>query len=60
MTKRDVIDRIMQRNPTAKPEFLCEFDAGDLEAYLRQLEAVQPVSRETVKTMNEPLLPAKR
>ncbi len=41
MTKRETIDRIITRNPSARPEFLAEFTAEDLDAYLRQLESVK-------------------
>ncbi|MFQ5490138.1 MAG: hypothetical protein ACE5GE_05390 [Phycisphaerae bacterium] len=40
MTKRETIDRIMNRNPSARPEFLVQFCEADLAEYLRQLEAV--------------------
>jgi hypothetical protein len=40
MTKRETIDRILQRNQSASPEFLAEFDADELRAYLRQLESL--------------------
>ena len=40
MTKRDAIDRIMRRNPSAKPEFLAEFSDQDLHDYLDQLESL--------------------
>lgn len=37
MTKRELIDEIAMRNPTAKPEFLSRFDEMDLGAYLDHL-----------------------
>ncbi len=40
MTKRDAIERIMQRNRSAKPEFLAEFSDRDLHDYLHQLESL--------------------
>jgi len=41
MTKREIIDRIGQLNPTARPDFLADFDADDLRAYLHQLTELQ-------------------
>jgi hypothetical protein len=51
MSKRDLIDQIRRLNPTAKPEFLAEFEEQALLAYLRQLsdldrEQSQHVERE--------------
>jgi hypothetical protein len=40
MTKRETIDRIVARNPSARPEFLAEFTPEELGDYLRQLESV--------------------
>jgi len=40
MTKRDVIDRIMDANPSADPAFLAAFDCEDLLAYLRKLDTL--------------------
>lgn len=40
MTKRETIDRIMTRNPSAQPDFLVQFCESELADYLRQLEAV--------------------
>jgi hypothetical protein len=37
MTKRELIDEITMRNPTAKPEFLSSFAEADLGAYLDHL-----------------------
>jgi len=37
MSKRELIDRIRQLNPTARPDFLAEFTEDDLRAYLHQL-----------------------
>ncbi len=38
MTKRELIEEITGRNPTAKPAFLAEFDDGDLAEYLQHLQ----------------------
>jgi hypothetical protein len=40
MNKRETIDLIMQRNRTARPEFLVQFSSEELLAYLRQLQNV--------------------
>ena len=40
MTKRDIIDRVMDLNPSAKPEFLAEFSHQDLAEYLRHLTEI--------------------
>ena len=40
MTKRELIDRIMQLNPTATPAFLAKFDEDDLAEYLTHLRWV--------------------
>jgi hypothetical protein len=40
MSKREMIDRIMARNPSARPEFLADFSEEELGAYLHQLESV--------------------
>jgi len=37
MSKRDLIDQIRRLNPTARPEFLAEFEEQALLDYLRQL-----------------------
>jgi hypothetical protein len=37
MTKRQLIDQIIQVNSTADPGFLARFDPGELDAYLRHL-----------------------
>ncbi|UCF34070.1 MAG: hypothetical protein JSV78_01945 [Phycisphaerales bacterium] len=41
MTKRDLMDAIMRLNPTARPEFLAEFAARELEEYLGKLESLE-------------------
>jgi hypothetical protein len=40
MTKREIIDEIMARNPSASPTFLATFSEGELADYLRQLAEV--------------------
>ncbi len=42
MSKRELIDRIMDLNRSARREFLKAFSENELADYLRQLEAVQP------------------
>ena len=37
MTKRQLIDEITMRNPTAKTDFLARFEEADLGAYLDHL-----------------------
>jgi len=44
MDKRELIDRIMRLNLTARREFLCSFTENELADYLRQLETIQPAS----------------
>ncbi len=43
MSKRELIERIMKLNRTARREFLLCFTENELADYLRQLESVQPV-----------------
>ena len=40
MTKREIIDRIMEINTSAKPEFLADFSQESLAAYLAHLTEV--------------------
>ncbi len=40
MCKRDLIDRIMDLNRSARREFLQAFSENELADYLRQLESV--------------------
>jgi hypothetical protein len=40
MSKRELIDFIMEINKTAKAEFLAKFTAEDLDRYLENLLAV--------------------
>lgn len=37
MSKREIIDLILQLNKTAKPEFLAKFSVDDLDMYLDHL-----------------------
>jgi hypothetical protein len=37
MSKREIIDCIIEINRTAKPEFLAQFSAEDLDKYLDNL-----------------------
>ncbi len=51
MTKRELITRITNLNPTAAPDFLAEFDDADLAEYLEHLQWVgAPGSREERQT----------
>jgi len=43
MTKRQTIDEIMSRNPSARPDFLAPFSAEELHDYLRQLRSLEGV-----------------
>ena len=45
MTKRELIDRITDLNPTAQPAFLAGFEDADLAEYLEHLEWVSPPDR---------------
>jgi hypothetical protein len=49
MSKREMIDRIMELNKSARREFLQCFTENELVDYLRQLEAVQPFARMVVE-----------
>ncbi len=40
MTKREIIDRIMEINTSAKPEFLATFSRESLQEYLDHLAEV--------------------
>lgn len=40
MTKRELIDEIMNFNRTAEPEFLARFDDADLDEYLQHLRSL--------------------
>ena len=41
-----MIDQIRRLNPTAKPDFLADFQEDDLLAYLHQLSEVEREQRE--------------
>ncbi|MBN1943174.1 MAG: hypothetical protein JW849_07760 [Phycisphaerae bacterium] len=41
MTKRQLIDEILERNATADPEFLARFEDSDLDAYLANLRRLR-------------------
>ncbi len=41
MSKRELIDRIMMLNRSARREFLQSFTENELADYLRQLESIQ-------------------
>ena len=41
MTKRQLIDEIVQMNHTAEPGFLAKFEDGDLDDYLKHLRLAQ-------------------
>lgn len=43
MSKRKLIDRIMELNRSARREFLQVFTENELHDYLRQLESVTPI-----------------
>ena len=40
MSKREIIDRIMEINPSARPEFLAEFSQETLAEYMNNLDEV--------------------
>jgi hypothetical protein len=42
MSKRELIDRIMKLNLSARREFLQCFTENELADYLQQLESIQP------------------
>ena len=46
MSKRELIERIMKLNRSARREFLLCFTENELADYLRQLEMVQSSPRE--------------
>ena len=49
MSKRELIDRIMDINQSARREFLQEFTENELSDYLRQLESLGVNPQVTVK-----------
>lgn len=48
MTKRQLIDEIRTYNPTARPEFLAQFDETALQQYLEHLEFAQGKAAKTL------------
>lgn len=50
MTKRELIDEIIHRNPTAGPAFLAGFDDSDLAEYLKHLQWVTAPAEEPTTT----------
>lgn len=50
MSKREIIDRIMHLNRSARPEFLADFHEDDLRMYMEHLEAVADSPRTAVPT----------
>jgi|GEM_PF-4924804 len=49
MSKRELIDAILQVNRSAAPEFLARFKETDLQAYLERVVAVTPRHRDTFR-----------
>jgi hypothetical protein len=43
MSKREIIERIMLINRSARREFLQTFTENELAEYLRQLESIGPI-----------------
>jgi hypothetical protein len=43
MSKRELIERIMNLNRSARREFLMCFTENELADYLRQLESIEPI-----------------
>lgn len=66
MTKREIIDRIMKHNLSARPEFLAGFSPEELTKYLHQLEDVRgnrkhfearcPIPRPQAGAMRTPMV----
>lgn len=48
MSKREIIDRIMEINPSARPEFLAEFSQECLSEYLEHLDEIMTEHHEPV------------
>ena len=48
MSKREIIDRIMEMNPSARPEFLAEFSQESLSQYLSHLDEVLAEQHEPI------------
>ncbi|KPK82864.1 MAG: hypothetical protein AMJ81_09015 [Phycisphaerae bacterium SM23_33] len=53
MTKRELIDEIARLNPTASADFLAEFPASDLTAYLERLKWAHPPEEAAVDVFDE-------
>lgn len=51
MSKRDLIERIVELNRSAKRDFLQSFSEPELADYLRQLETVCPIEEYVVWPM---------
>jgi hypothetical protein len=49
MSKRELIERIMELNKSARREFLQCFTENELADYLRQLQAIGPLSSMVVE-----------
>lgn len=49
MSKRELIDRIMDLNRSARREFLQVFTENELADYLRQLESITPIHEASVE-----------
>lgn len=52
MSKRELIERIMQLNRSARREFLQCFTENELADYLHQLESIQPMTEAVAVTSN--------
>ena len=50
MTKRELIDEIIHRNPTAGPGFLAKFEDSELAEYLQHLQWVTKPAQEPAAT----------
>lgn len=48
MSKREIIDRIMEINPSARPEFLADFSQESLSEYLEHLDEIMAEQHEQV------------
>lgn len=49
MSKKELIDRIMRLNRSARREFLQVFTENELADYLRQLESITPIHEASVE-----------
>ncbi len=51
MSKRELIDAILEHNRTAAPEFLARFGENDLKAYLERVTVIDDANhRSAVRT----------